>query len=74
MDTPNKLMIFNGNEDVRKFFCVYENVVIKGLPDKEKAEKIVAYLAGAAFDFNSDRFTTDNGPKDEAVATVKLQG
>ena len=39
MDTPNELVIFHGNEDARKFFYLHENVVTKGLPDKEKAEK-----------------------------------
>ena len=50
-NTPSELMIFNGNEDARKFFYLYESVVTKGLPDKEKLKKIVTYLAGTAFDF-----------------------
>ena len=41
MDTPSELMIFNGNEDARKFFYLYENVVTKTLPDKEEAEKLL---------------------------------
>ena len=40
MDTHSELMIFNGHEDARKIFYGYENVVTKGLPDKEKAEKL----------------------------------
>ena len=39
MDTRNELMIFNSYEDARKFFYLYGNVVPKGMPDKEKAEK-----------------------------------
>ena len=40
MDTTSELMIFNGNADARKFFYLYENVVTKGLPGKEKAENL----------------------------------
>ena len=74
MDTSSELMIFNGNEDARKFFYLYENVETNGLPYKEKAEKIVAYLAGTAFDFYFDRFTMDNGPTDEAKGYSKVKG
>ena len=42
MGTPSELMIFNGNEDARKFFYLYENVVNTGLPDKGK-QKNMAY-------------------------------
>ena len=74
MDTPSELMIFKGNEDARKFSYLYENVVTKGRTDKEKAEKIVAYLAGTAFDFYFDRFTMDNGWTDEAKDYGKVKG
>ena len=40
VDTPSELMIFNGNEYARKFYYLHENVVTKGLPDKEKADKL----------------------------------
>ena len=73
MDTPSELKIFNGNEDARKFLCLYDNVVTKGLPAKEKAEKTVAYLAGTAFDFYFDCFTMDNGPMDEAKDYGKVK-
>ena len=66
MNTPSELTTFNGNEDARKFFYLYENVVTKGLPDSERAEKIVAYLSEAAFDFYFDCFTLDNAPTEEA--------
>ena len=74
MDAPSELTIFCGNEDARKFFYLYENMVTKGLPDKETAEKIVAYLAGTAFGFYFDRFTMDNVPTDEAKDYKKLKG
>ena len=32
----------------------------KNLPESERAEKIVAYLSRAAFDFYFDRFTLEN--------------
>ena len=66
MNNISALITFKGTEDARKFFYLYENVVKKSLPDIEKAEKIVAYLTGAAGNFCFDRFTLDNGPIDEA--------
>ena len=41
-------------------------MVTKSLPDIEKAEKIVSYLTGAAFNFYFDRFTLDNAPNETA--------
>ncbi len=66
MNTTSELIAFKGIEDAPKFFYFYENVVTKSLPDTEKAEKIVAYLTGAAFEFYFDRFTLDNAPTEEA--------
>ena len=66
MNTLSDLSTIKGSEDARKFFFLYENVVTKGLPDSERAEKIVAYLGYAAFDFNFDCFTLDNAPTEEA--------
>ena len=37
MDINSEFMIFNRNEGARKFFYLYENVVTKGPPDKQKA-------------------------------------
>ena len=39
MNTPSELRIFNGSDDASKFFYLFENVVAKGLSEKEKAEK-----------------------------------
>ena len=66
MNIPSELITFEGTEDARKFFYLSENVVKKSLPDIEKAEKIVAYLTGAAFDIYFYRFTSDNAPTEEA--------
>ena len=49
-------------------------MVTTGLPDKEEAEKIVAYLTRTALDFYFDRFTMANGPTDEAKAYGKVRG
>lgn len=49
MDTPSELMIFN-NEDARKSFYFYKNVVLKAC-QKRKSWKIVAHLSGTAFGF-----------------------
>ncbi len=66
MSTPSKLTRLKGYEDARKFFYLYENVVTKSLPDSERAEKSVAYLSRAAFDFYIGRFTLDNAPTEES--------
>ncbi len=66
MSIPSKLTTFKGYEDARNFFYLYENVVTKSLPDSERAEKSVAYLSGAAFDFYIGRFALDNAPTEEA--------
>ena len=46
----------------------------KVLPEKEKAEKIVASLAGTAFDFYFDRSAVDNGSTDESKDYGKVEG
>ncbi len=66
MNTPSGLTKFKGSEDARKFFYVYENVVIKSLLDSARAEEIVAYLSDAALHFYFDRFNLDNAPTEEA--------
>ncbi len=66
MNTPSELIAFKGTRDARKFFYLYEKVVMKSLPESERADQIVAYLSGAAFDFYLDRFTIDNAPTEEA--------
>ena len=66
MNTLSELTAFKGSKDARKFFYLYENDVTKSLPDSERAEKIVAYLSDAAFDFYFDRFTLDNAPTEDA--------
>ncbi len=66
MGISSELTTFKGNEDAQKFFYLYENVVTKNMPDSERAEKIVAYLSDAVFDFFFDRFTLDNFPTEEA--------
>ncbi len=66
MNTTDELTTFMGNEDARKFFYLYENVVTKNMQDSERAEKIVAYLGDAAFDIYFDRFKPDNNPTEEA--------
>ena len=51
---------FNGKEDAKKFFYAYENVVMKTKAEEEKADSLVAYLDGEAFEYYFDNFTEDN--------------
>ena len=42
---------FNGsNMDVGKFFFIYDNVIMKGKEDSDKAADLIKYLDGPAFD------------------------
>ncbi len=73
MNTPSELTTFKGSVDVRNFFYLYENVVTKSLPGSERAEKIVAYLSDAAFEFYFDRFTLDNAFTEKAKDYVLVK-
>ncbi len=42
---------FEGKEDAKKFFYVYENVLMKGKTDEEKAYMLVAHLNAEAFEY-----------------------
>ena len=51
---------FNGKKDAKKFFYVYENVVMKNKIEKGKADSLVTYLYGEAFKYyfeNSRKIT-----------------
>lgn len=61
MDVPGALrMQFDGKEGVKKFFYVYENLVMKDKTEKEKADKLVAELNGDALEFYFGSFTEDS--------------
>ncbi len=70
MNNPSELNIFKGNLDLLNFFYFYETLVTNSLPDSERAEKIVAYLSEAAFEFYFDRFTLDNAHTKEKKTIV----
>ena len=44
VNTPSELTMFKGNKGARKFFYLYESFATKSLPDRERAEKIMAFL------------------------------
>ena len=62
MMSPSELNTFNGQVDDRKFFYLYENVIMKNKSDEEKADNLVTYPTRKAFDFYFDSFTIDNTP------------
>ncbi len=66
MNMPSELTTLKDDDDVRKFFSLYENLVTKSLPESERTEKNVAYFSRAAFDFYFDRFTLDKVSTEEA--------
>ena len=57
---------FSGKEDAKKFFYVYENVVMKTKTEEEEADSLVAYLDGVAFEYYFDNFAEDKAPNEEA--------
>ena len=54
-------------------FSHYENVMTKGKAEREKPDKIDAYLARTAFNFYFDSFRMHNGPIRETGPTIKLK-
>ena len=65
--------LFNGKEDAKKFFYVCENVVMKTKTEEEKADSLVVYLDGEAFEYYFDNFTEDNAPNVEARSFQKVK-
>lgn len=60
--------IFNGasDSDVTKFLFVYENVVMRGKSEEDKAGSILCHLEGAAFDFYYETYSRDGGLSEAA--------
>ncbi len=55
MEVPDELKcVFDGKEDAKNFFYVYENVVMKGKTEGENAGKLVTFLKADAFDYYFD--------------------
>ena len=64
MTCPGELKYhLNGREDAMKFFYVYENVFVSTNNEEEKADRLVTYLDGEAFEYYIDNFTEDNGSR-----------
>ena len=56
----------NGS-DVSKFLFVYENIIMRGKPDEDKAGSILYHLEGSAFDYYYDIYS-HNGSLTEAAS------
>ena len=54
--------VFDGSEgnDVRRFVFAYENIIMKDVPDEEKAKSLVGYLSGDACDYYFNTFVKEN--------------
>ncbi len=52
---------------------MYENVLIKGKTDKEKAKSLAAYLNGEAFGYYFDYFMNENAPTEEAKSFCNVK-
>ena len=74
MASPGELKYhFNSKEDVKKFFYVYENAIMKNRTEDEKADSLVAYLDGEAYEYYFDSFKKDNAPNEEARSFQKVK-
>ncbi len=66
MESPSDLKFqFDGEKDAKRFFYVYENVLMKGRKDEEKADRLVAHLNTEAFEYYFDHFTDENAPTEK---------
>ena len=57
---------FSGKEDPNNFLHMLESVVMRNKSDEEKADSLVAYLDGEAFEYYFSNFMEDNAPNQEA--------
>eukprot|EP00171_Calliarthron_tuberculosum_P005040 IDg5040t1 len=64
---------FNGDNDARKFFFVFENIFEKSSSDEEKATRVVGYLTQKAFEFYYETFVREGirRPESSVYSTVK---
>ena len=55
---PNPVTYDGSNgADVSKFLFVYDNIIMRGKSDKEKAAAILCHVEGAAFDYYYDTYS-----------------
>ncbi len=74
MESPRDLKFqFDGKEDPKKFFCIHDNVQMKGKMDEEKADRLVAHLNAEAFEYYFDNFTDENAPTEETKSFRKVE-
>lgn len=52
--------------NIHKFFFYFEQVVMRGKPEEEKAVSLLSFLEGDAFDLYYDSFAKDGEPLDSA--------
>ena len=65
---PNPVTYDGSNgSDVSKFLFVYDNIIMRGKADEEKAGAILCPLEGAAFDYYYDKYS-HNGSLTEAAS------
>ena len=53
---------FNREGNVPKLLYLYENVILKNKSDEVKADNLVTYLSGKAFDYYLHNFTVEYAP------------
>ncbi len=63
----------DGKEDAKKLFYMYENVLMKGRTDEEKANRLVTHLNAEAFENYFDHFTDENTLTEEAKSFQLLK-
>ena len=61
MTSSSDLNTYNEKGDAQKFFCLYENVIMKHKSYEGKGNNLLTNLTAKAFDYYCDSFTIDNG-------------
>ena len=64
---------FNEKKGAKRFFYVYRNVVMKDKTEKDKADNIVAYLDGEAFEYYFENFIYDIALNEEPRSLKKVK-
>ena len=73
MTSPSEISQFNESGDARKFFFLFENILLKEESNAERVVKLVMILTRSAFDFYFKYFTFDNRPTENAEKYTQVK-
>ena len=65
--------IFDGSRNVKQFLFIFEQVIIRDVPEDQRGVCLIAYLGGRAFDAYYEKFTSDCDLIDDAKDYAKVR-